>query len=246
MNMTNNFKKATVVIGLAVTLTFVIVNPPLLKGLYSKASTQLGGSMMTPMTEAAGQGSTHGNAAMTEPGAKASGSIIKDPNTPVSSDNRTGNPTAGSGKGQSIEGSGPLTGAGPIYRPGTVEEAVKYMGEDFRQPEYIPSGYERVLTQVPEDMSKKGMEIMLGYKKEIQLYTIRLKKNAPSYEYFTGGKEIDINGVKAQLFAGKLHAGNQELSSDFTRLQWHYKEVLYTLEGQISEEEALKVARSTK
>lgn len=150
----------------------------------------------------------------------------------------------GSGDIDSCE---PYKGSGEIlYRPGTEGEAGKYMGEAFKKPQYVPSGFTQSLIQVPVDMKRSGMDIILGYEGENKIFSIIMRMGVSSLEGFSGEKDVDINGTIAQLSTSKLMAGSIELASDYTQIRWINNNVLYIIEGQISEKEAVRVARSIK
>lgn len=141
----------------------------------------------------------------------------------------------------------PFEGTGvPLYQPGTINEAKAYLGEDFKMPQYIPSGFKQSLVQVPTDMKKEGMDIMISYERGSEFFTIIMRKGATSLDHFIGNKEIDINGAKAQVTSGPLMAGTQEISPFYTQMRWLSNDVLYMIDGQIEEEEAVKVATSIK
>lgn len=169
--------------------------------------------------------------------------LSQNPDDPVSSGGDIQGKTEG-GSG-SVQGSETLSGA-PIYRAGSIEEAKNYMGKDFRSPSYIPKGYEMELVQVPVDMGNMGMDITLGYRYDKRLFSVIMKKGPEGNEFFKGDKVVEINGVTAQITSGKLYAGDEIVEGEYTRLQWVYREVIYSIEGQISETEAIKVAKSIK
>jgi hypothetical protein len=137
-------------------------------------------------------------------------------------------------------------GTGPIYRPGSLEEAQSYMGGELRLPQYIPSGFVQELIEVPVDMDKAGMDVTVTYKSGSKLFSLTLNRIGVDSGNFISQKEVDINGVKGQLFSGKLMTGSKEISSSYTQLRWLKDGVLYIMEGQISEKESVKVARSIK
>jgi hypothetical protein len=173
--------------------------------------------------------------------------ITDNPDASVSSDGTTVKTMGGNASAGVAQSSEPYKGSGKIiYRPGTIEEAKGYLGAAFKNPEYIPTGFKQSLVQVPVEMDKEGMDIMFGFEKDNSLFTIILRKGASSLDHFVGTKEADINGVKAQLTSGKLMAGSAEVAPHFTQMRWLSDNTLYIIEGQISEEEAVKVAKSIK
>jgi hypothetical protein len=55
----------------------------------------------------------------------------------------------------------PSQGSGEVlYKEGTLEEVKKYMGNQFKQPEYIPAGYQQGFVQVPADLNRAGMDVI--------------------------------------------------------------------------------------
>lgn len=135
---------------------------------------------------------------------------------------------------------------GVIYRAGTLDEARSYIGEGFKEPKYIPSGFKQSLVEVPADMKSMNKDVTLGFEGENRTFTIIMRRGSYSLDSFKGDKEVDINGAKAYLTTGKQMAGTEVVSPVYTQMRWQAYDLLYILEGQISEDEALKVARSMK
>jgi hypothetical protein len=186
-----------------------------------------------------------GNSAMVK-GTEANTDSVSNPNNPAD-DIQIFQTPENNGDISTAQSTEPFEGTGkPLYEPGTIEEAKVYMGEEFRMPQYIPSGFNQSLVQVPTDMSKEGMDIMINYEGDNKFFTLTMRKGATALDNFIGSKEIDINGIKARVTSGALMAESEEIAPIYTQMRWINNNMLFIIEGQIAEEEAVKVARSIK
>ncbi|WP_163192535.1 DUF4367 domain-containing protein [Clostridium thermarum] len=194
------------------------------------------------LMEAAGENSNGTDLYSTQPN-----DASLNPNDPVSSDSSALQAPAGASETSPVQSTEPYEGTGtPLYESGTLEAAKVYMGSKLKLPQYLPANYELNLVQVPADMSKKGMDVMISFEDRDRFFTITMRSGAFSLDGFVGSKVVDINGSSGEMTTGKLMADDIEIAPDYTQLRWISDDVLYILEGQISEEEAVKVARSIK
>lgn len=224
-------------VGVAAALTIVMLNFHLLP-----FNNEKGGDSTQIMMESAGEDSNSSGVNIAEGNENSTS-----PNSALSSDNGIFQATEDPGTTGPAQSTEAHEGTGkPIYEQGTVEDAKRYMGEEFIMPEYIPSNFKLSLVQVPTDMNKEGMDILFSYEGDKQFYTLTMRKGATSIDNFVGTKETDINGIKAQVTSGPLMADNEEVAPSYTQIRWLKNNVLYMIDGQITEEEAVKVARSIK
>jgi hypothetical protein len=225
-------------VGVAAALALVILNFNRLP-LGTEKAIDSPGIMM----EAAGDSGNSTMVKTTEP--SNDGSLS--PDSGVSNDMSTLQATAETGETSPAQSTEPYEGTGkPLYEPGTLEAAEKYMGSKFKLPQYVPSNYQLGMVQVPTDMSKEGMDIMVSFEGNNKFFTITMRKGVSTIDNFVGSKEIDINGAKAEITSGALMAGSEEAAPAYTQLRWISDNVLYILEGEITEEEAVKVAKLIK
>jgi hypothetical protein len=125
-----------------------------------------------------------------------------------------------------------------------IEEARIYMEGKLLLPEYIPLNFMLEEVFVPTDKDKDNQEVKLSYSNADKSFSIIASK--ASFEQVMGvGKSVDINGVSAQLIEKENKPSFAE-TAQVSKITWSINNILYTIDGNISEEEAIKIAKSMK
>lgn len=119
---------------------------------------------------------------------------------------------------------------------GLPEEAQKAFGTEFLTPEYIPKSFQREGIQAFGQDEQNADKIILNYFDGTQSFLI-IEEKIEKPNSFTGYKSIDINDTNGYV--------KNESKLD-TEVHWYKEGVHYSVAGQISEEEAIKVALSMK
>ncbi|MDV4151315.1 DUF4367 domain-containing protein [Clostridium sp. AL.422] len=116
-----------------------------------------------------------------------------------------------------------------------IDEAKNGFGSFFIIPTYIPEGYKLdVVSALGIDQSNV-YKITLNYLAENKSFIFIQEKNRTLSEYINYEK-IDINGSSGLL---KIDGMNTELN-------WSNNGIYYSIQGLITEEDAIKIARSMK
>jgi hypothetical protein len=114
-----------------------------------------------------------------------------------------------------------------------TEEAKSLYGEGLHLPSYIPKAYVNNRIEafnITEDGTSK---VIFTYEADTKNYILSVEKNA-SLEPFMNDEKIEINDVTGYIFS----------DANITTLSWLIDDNLYSINGILSREETLKVARS--
>lgn len=123
-----------------------------------------------------------------------------------------------------------------VTAPITLSGAEEEFGERFLKPDYTPAGFS--LESVSVSGEEEYRAAVLSFSDGKWSYAITEEK-AQSTLGFEGYKSTDINGRQ-----GYVKSEDGELP--YTEVHWTEEGVRCAVTGSISEEEALKVARSMK
>jgi hypothetical protein len=126
----------------------------------------------------------------------------------------------------------------------TMEEARMKFGEYFMMPSFIPDGYKIGSIYVSGFVEDAASKSTLTYTSEGRSFLI-IEEKSP----FEGGienfKPVEINGVKGYMKPGTSDTGEKVENFD-NEIHWFLNGVHYSVSGQITENDALNVARSMK
>jgi len=132
---------------------------------------------------------------------------------------------------------------------GTMEEAEQYMDGSLLLPPYIPEGFKLTDIYLPANQDYADYGVMLQYRSDYNQFFLHQSKLIQPYAGLDNFKEIDINGVKA-LMAYFPPEPSTEPTQDappctgYVELTWTVNGIQYIINGGITEEEALNIARS--
>lgn len=127
-------------------------------------------------------------------------------------------------------------GANVSVQPADIEDAKDALGASLLEPEYVPEGFSMQQTDV---INENGyVYLTLQFTDRERSYLIIEEKTQIPLE-FEDYKAADVNGIQAYI----ISASGGELQ---TEVHWIIGGVHYAVMGQISEEEALSIARSMK
>ncbi|MEG0771755.1 DUF4367 domain-containing protein [Clostridium sp.] len=121
----------------------------------------------------------------------------------------------------------------------TLDEAKKYLEVNVLEPAYLPNGFKLKEIHGVSNNDTETRNLWIEYFAQDKILVISVEGNTmwkSTEEY----RIVDINGIKGYI---KSFRNNLNESAE---LRWFIGERLYTIEGTISEEEAIKVARSLK
>lgn len=131
------------------------------------------------------------------------------------------------------------TGPKAAKQLASLEEAKKYLDGAVLVPSYVPKGFELQGIQAISSKSDEVMTISIFYAKGDKSLVITIEKDG-MFKDFSSYSDADINGTPAHLKSLK------DVGQENAEIRWFVSNVLYTVEGTLSEDEALKVARSLK
>lgn len=135
----------------------------------------------------------------------------------------------------------------------TMEEAAKNFGSAFLVPSFIPEGFTQGTIYASGTDSMKAEKVILGYAAGERSFMI-IEQKSSEKEGFLNFKTIDINGTEGYLKPetrdsdGLPENGGKEAGTEITdtELHWFKDGVHYSVSGMITQEDAVKVARSMK
>lgn len=124
----------------------------------------------------------------------------------------------------------------------TTEEAGKIFGSAFLTPDYAPGGYHLDQIQASGAARSNAEKIILSYIYEDKSFYIMEEKSV-TQEGVSDYKVISIDGTSGYINSLKTddEAG---IGSPYTELHWFKEGVHYSISGQITEKEAVKVAEA--
>jgi hypothetical protein len=121
----------------------------------------------------------------------------------------------------------------------TLEEAKQFIGNSAVIPAYLPRGYELKGIQAVAYNNEKRRSLSIEYVLADKSFVISIEQNS-DWKSFEGYKDVNINGITGHMKIFK------DGSYESAELRWFIGKSLYTVEGEISEEEAVKVSKSLK
>lgn len=119
-----------------------------------------------------------------------------------------------------------------------LDEAKKYLDGAVLIPSNIPEGFELHSIQAVSSENGTVENIYLLYTLKDRDFVISMEKGK-EWKDFSEYKDVDINSSTGHI---KSYNPGQEISE----LRWFAGDVLYTVEGSLSEEEAIRIAKSLK
>lgn len=124
----------------------------------------------------------------------------------------------------------------------TMEDAKKYMDGAVLTPSYLPQN--TILKEIIAAGPGPGdvIAIMMEFELEGRTFTITQDKDVAQKMNPGNSKEVDINGAKA--FVSSTSFDNNGSTIYSTTVRWYKGSNMYAVQGSISEEEAIKVAKS--
>jgi hypothetical protein len=114
-----------------------------------------------------------------------------------------------------------------------AEEAKSLYGEGLHLPTYIPKAYVNNRIEAFNITKDGTSKVIFTYETDNKNYLLSVEKNA-SLENFMNDEKIEINDVTGYIFS----------DANMTTLYWLVDDNLYSINGMLSREETLKVARS--
>lgn len=121
----------------------------------------------------------------------------------------------------------------------SLEEANKFLGDAKLAPSYLPKDTKLVDIHGVSFNNENRKSVWIQYAIENRTFVVSIEQNS-EWKSFEGYKDVDIDGAKGHMKAFKNG------TSEITELRWFIGKSLYSIEGEIAEEEALKTARSLK
>lgn len=124
----------------------------------------------------------------------------------------------------------------------TTEEAGKSFGSALLLPEYVPGEFHLDQIQASGATQTNADNITLTYIDGDKLFHI-MEVKTDLQEMVLDGKVITIHGLP--VYINSLQTSDKaEIDSMYTELQWFKEGVLYSISGQITEEEAVEIAEN--
>lgn len=135
----------------------------------------------------------------------------------------------------------------------TVEEAAESFGSAFLVPSFIPEGFTQGTIYASGMDSFEAEKVVLCYAAGDRSFMIIEQKSSEKGE-FLNFKTVNINGTEGYLkpetrdSVGLPKNGRKEAGTEITdtELHWFKDDVHYSVSGLITQEDAIKVARSMK
>jgi hypothetical protein len=121
----------------------------------------------------------------------------------------------------------------------TIDEAKEYLGVDVLEPAFLPEGFKLKGIQGVSNENNNIKNLWLQYGSEDRSFAISVEKNRV-WDNFEGYKEVQVNGITGHIIS------YNDTTIESAELRWNVGKDLYTIEGAISEDTALKIARSLK
>lgn len=120
-----------------------------------------------------------------------------------------------------------------------TDEAKAWFGQELLLAEYIPDRFELEAIFALGEKASENVRVEFTYSSGTEVFMIIQNKLNETPPFF--GEQIEINGNKGYINSRQL---NSEM--EWTQLSWFSDEIYVLLSGEISEEEAIKVAKSLK
>lgn len=130
------------------------------------------------------------------------------------------------------------------WNSGTLEQAREFMGDKLLMPSYIPEGYELTEIRVPRSEEFVGQGIRLEYSNQ-RYYVMISQRTDLMDDGGEGYKSVDINGITGYMRITRPEPGDN-ISNGYVSLEWKSGDIQYLVQGDVSEEEAIKIAKSLR
>ncbi len=128
------------------------------------------------------------------------------------------------------------------WRLNTMEEAGEIFGSAFLTPDYLPEKYQLDGIQAFGADRSSADKIILSYQSGEQSIYITEEKSA-SQEGVSGYEAISMDGFTGYI--KELQPGDEAGTGDqYIELHWYKEEIHYSISGQLTREEAVKVAKA--
>jgi hypothetical protein len=128
------------------------------------------------------------------------------------------------------------------YKLGTKEQAADLLEGAFTEPAYVPLGFMKKSIHLPGYMDDDEGEVVLTYIKGEEVFWIRQKK-VSTIDFVTGEGQLDEIDSATRRYTKVLESSSEP---EYIRIIWMYNGIFYTIEGALSQEEAIKVVESIK
>jgi Domain of unknown function (DUF4367) len=134
-----------------------------------------------------------------------------------------------------------ITPEGPVVSKNiqTFEEAKNYLNVDALEPSYLPNGFKLIEIYGVSNPDNGTRNLWIVYGAQDKSFTICVDGSS-QWEIYDEYMEIEINKIRGYMRSYK------DNFNENAELRWFVNENLYTVEGAISEEDAVRVARSLK
>lgn len=118
-----------------------------------------------------------------------------------------------------------------------LDEAKQYIGNKLLKPSYIPNNFKfKGIQGVSYDNDRKR-SVWIEYVSGDKSFVVSVEEES-EWKSFDGYNNVDINGLTGHMKAFK------DVSSEISEVRWFSGKSMYTVEGAITEEDALKVSRT--
>jgi hypothetical protein len=124
----------------------------------------------------------------------------------------------------------------------TTEEARMWFGDSMALPSYTPAAFELDTIHATGHEEGIAAQVTFSYVSENRSFVFSQQKQNKATE-FHDFETIDINGIDGFLTTSTSNSEETEFNV-VTEIQWFEDEIQFTVVGLISEDEALRVARS--
>lgn len=124
------------------------------------------------------------------------------------------------------------------------EAAKKVFGGSFLQPSYIPESFKLYGIFASGD-GNRAQEILLQYRDGERYFMVVENRQTAEATGLNNYESIEINGVKGYKKAVTSGLGGSEAAAD-TEVHWFRDGVHYAVSGQITGEEAVRIAEGMK
>jgi hypothetical protein len=119
----------------------------------------------------------------------------------------------------------------------TLDEAKKYISNGAFIPSYLPSGFKLKGIQALSYNEDSRRSLFMEYVSGDKSFVISVEQES-EWKSFEGYKDVQINDMAGHI---KTYSDSSYTGSE---IRWFAGKALYTVEGAVSETEALKIARS--
>lgn len=125
-----------------------------------------------------------------------------------------------------------------------MEDVKKYWEGAALTPSYIPQNYKLKEIIAAGITTSDVISIMMEFESEGRTFSITEDKGVTKKVNSGNGREVDISGVQALVDSVKFDNAGTTIYS--TTVRWYKGDFMYAVQGSISEDEAIKVAKLLK